>query len=97
MSPVLEVRGLSKAFGGLQAVDDVSFDLKQGEFLALIGPNGAGKTTCFNMLNGYLPPSAGSVKLNGRELIGTPPRRIWRLGVGRTFQITATFLSMTVL
>ncbi|MCE8515965.1 ABC transporter ATP-binding protein [Ruegeria pomeroyi] len=96
MTPVLEVRGLSKAFGGVQAVDDVSFELRQGEFLALIGPNGAGKTTCFNMLNGYLPPSSGSVKLNGRELIGTPPRRIWRLGVGRTFQITATFLSMTV-
>ncbi len=94
---VLEVRGLSKSFGGIQAVSDVSFDLGEGEFLALIGPNGAGKTTCFNMLNGYLKPDRGSVKLGGRELIGVKPRRIWRMGVGRTFQITETFRSMTVL
>ncbi|GGH23311.1 amino acid/amide ABC transporter ATP-binding protein 1, HAAT family [Cribrihabitans marinus] len=96
MSAVLAVDALAKSFGGVHAVDDVSFSLDKGEFLALIGPNGAGKTTCFNMLNGYLKPDGGSVKLNGRELIGLPPRRIWRLGVGRTFQITATFLSMTV-
>ncbi|MEZ5714106.1 MAG: ABC transporter ATP-binding protein [Paracoccaceae bacterium] len=93
---VLEVRGLSKSFGGVEAVGDVSFDLGKGEFLALIGPNGAGKTTCFNMLNGYLRPDRGSVKLAGRELVGLRPRRIVRLGVGRTFQITRTFLSMTV-
>ncbi|MDU8929883.1 ABC transporter ATP-binding protein [Alisedimentitalea sp. MJ-SS2] len=93
---VLEVRGLSKSFGGLVAVDDVSFDLRKGEFLALIGPNGAGKTTCFNMLGGYLRPDAGSVKLSGQELVGLRPRRIVRMGVGRTFQITRTFLSMTV-
>jgi branched-chain amino acid transport system ATP-binding protein len=93
---VLQVRDLSKSFGGLQAVANVSFGLDRGEFLALIGPNGAGKTTCFNMLNGYLKPDTGSVKLNGKELVGLPPRRIWRMGVGRTFQITATFLSMTV-
>ena len=93
---VLEVRGLSKSFGGLVAVDDVSFDLAKGEFLALIGPNGAGKTTCFNMLNGYLKPDRGSVRLEGAELTGKRPRRIWRMGVGRTFQITRTFLSMTV-
>ena len=96
MSNVLEVRGLSKRFGGVDAVSDVTFDLREGEFLALIGPNGAGKTTCFNMLNGYLRPDGGSVRLKGRELIGIPPRRIWRMGVGRTFQITRTFLSMTV-
>ncbi|MCG7519924.1 ABC transporter ATP-binding protein [Ruegeria sp. Ofav3-42] len=96
MTNVLEVRNLSKAFGGVQAVKDVSFDLKEGEFLALIGPNGAGKTTCFNMLNGYLKPNTGSVSLRGQALIGHPPRKIWRMGVGRTFQITATFLSMTV-
>ncbi len=94
---VLEVRGLSKSFGGIQAVSDVTFDLAEGEFLALIGPNGAGKTTCFNMLNGYLKPDRGSVKLGGKELIGVKPRRIWRMGVGRTFQITETFRSMTVL
>ncbi|WP_137699430.1 ABC transporter ATP-binding protein [Marimonas lutisalis] len=94
---VLEVRGLTKSFGGLVAVEDVSFDLAAGEFLALIGPNGAGKTTCFNMVNGYLRPDRGSVELEGRELIGIKPRRIVRMGVGRTFQITRTFLSMTVL
>ena len=93
---VLEVRGLSKSFGGVEAVADVSFDLGAGEFLALIGPNGAGKTTCFNMLNGYLRPDRGSVKLEGRELVGRRPRSIVRMGVGRTFQITRTFLSMTV-
>lgn len=93
---VLDVSGLSKNFGGVQAVENVSFSLKEAEFLALIGPNGAGKTTCFNMLNGYLAPSSGSVKLHGTELVGKPPRKIWRMGVGRTFQITATFASMTV-
>lgn len=97
MTSILSVQNLSKSFGGVQAVQDVNFALQEGEFLALIGPNGAGKTTCFNMLNGYLPPDRGSVQLNGRELIGLPPRKIWRMGVGRTFQITATFLSMTVL
>jgi branched-chain amino acid transport system ATP-binding protein len=67
-----------------------------GELLALIGPNGAGKTTCFNMLNGQLAPDSGSVRLLGTELVGMKPRTVWRLGVGRTFQITATFQSMTV-
>ncbi|KPP83373.1 MAG: branched-chain amino acid transport system ATP-binding protein [Rhodobacteraceae bacterium HLUCCO07] len=94
---VLEVRGLTKSFGGLVAVNDVSFDLGQGEFLALIGPNGAGKTTCFNMVNGYLRPDRGAVRLNGEDLIGVRPRDIVRKGVGRTFQITRTFLSMTVI
>jgi branched-chain amino acid transport system ATP-binding protein len=94
---VLEVQGLRKAFGGVQAVHDVSFRLDAGELLALIGPNGAGKTTCFNCLNGQLRPDAGSVRLQGRELVGLPPRRIARLGVGRTFQITRTFASMTVI
>jgi branched-chain amino acid transport system ATP-binding protein len=93
---VLEVRGLSKAFGGNQAVRDVAFVLEAGEVLALIGPNGAGKTTCFNCLNGQIRPDAGSVRLAGRELIGLPPRAIWRLGVGRTFQIAQTFGSQSV-
>jgi branched-chain amino acid transport system ATP-binding protein len=92
----LSVRGLAKSFGGVRAVDGVSFDLAAGELLALIGPNGAGKTTCFNMLNGQLRPDAGSVTFAGRSLIGLSPREIWRRGVGRTFQITATFGSMTV-
>jgi len=94
---LLEVAGLAKAFGGVQAVDDVGFTLAAGELLALIGPNGAGKTTCFNCLNGQLQPDAGSVRLAGRELVGLPPRTVWRYGVGRTFQITQTFASMTVM
>jgi branched-chain amino acid transport system ATP-binding protein len=93
---ILSVQGLSKAFGGVQAVRNVRFSLDAGELLALIGPNGAGKTTCFNMLNGQLVPDEGSVTLNGKELVGLTPRQVWRLGVGRTFQITATFASMTV-
>jgi branched-chain amino acid transport system ATP-binding protein len=94
--PSLEVRGLSKAFGGVQAVNDVSFAVAEGELLALIGPNGAGKSTCFNMLNGQIRPDRGSVTLAGEELVGLTPPEIWRRGVGRTFQITATFASMTV-
>jgi branched-chain amino acid transport system ATP-binding protein len=96
MNALLEVRGIAKAYGGVQAVNDVSFDLNQGELLAFIGPNGAGKSTCFNMLNGQIAPDRGTVRLQGRDLRGMPPRAIWRLGVGRTFQITATFTSMTV-
>ena len=93
---VLQVRQLSKSYGGVHAVQDVSFDVAESELLALIGPNGAGKTTCFNMVNGQLAPDAGEVLLEGRSLRGLAPRRIWRLGVGRTFQITATFGSMSV-
>ncbi len=93
---VLQVEGLRKAFGGVQAVADVSFALSAGELLALIGPNGAGKSTCFNMLNGQLAPDAGIVRLDGRDIVGLSPREIWRLGVGRTFQITATFGSLSV-
>jgi branched-chain amino acid transport system ATP-binding protein len=94
---LLAVRGLRMAFGGVTAVAGIDFDLEAGELLALIGPNGAGKSTCFNMLNGQLRPDAGSIALDGRQIAGLPPRAIWRLGVGRTFQITATFTSMTVL
>lgn len=93
---VLEVQDLYKGFGGVQAVAGVSLAVAEGELLALIGPNGAGKSTCFNMLNGQLKPDGGSVKLKGREITGLPPRVVSRLGVGRTFQITATFGSMTV-
>ena len=94
--PLLAVRGLSKAFGGVRAVDDVSFSLAAGEMLALIGPNGAGKTTCFNIASGQLAPDAGSVMLGGTELVGLRPDQIWRQGVGRTFQIAETFASLTV-
>jgi branched-chain amino acid transport system ATP-binding protein len=96
-APLLQVQGLAKAFGGLRAVRGVSFDVHAGEMLAMIGPNGAGKSTCFNLVNGQLPPDAGSVRLQGRELVGLKPREIWRLGVGRTFQIAETFPSLTVL
>jgi branched-chain amino acid transport system ATP-binding protein len=97
MTDTLAVAGLSKAFGGVRAVDNVSFSVAPGQLLAMIGPNGAGKTTCFNMLNGQLRPDAGTITLDGRSLVGMTPREIWRLGVGRTFQITSTFASMTVL
>ncbi len=92
----LEVTDLARGFGGVQAVSGVSFTLESGELLALIGPNGAGKSTCFNLLNGQLRPDSGRVRLDGVDLVGLPPRRIWAMGVGRTFQITATFASMTV-
>lgn len=93
---VLSISGLSKSFGGVEAVVDLSFELRQGELLALIGPNGAGKTTCFNMVNGQLKPDRGKVSLLGNDITGWSPRKIWRQGVGRTFQITATYSSMTV-
>ena len=94
--PVLEVADLARSFGGVKAVDGVSFSVETGRMLALIGPNGAGKTTCFNMLNGQLRPDRGRVALNGQDITGLKPREVWRRGVGRTFQITATFPSMTV-
>jgi len=96
MTAVLETRGLTKRFNAVVAVEDVSFSLKQGELLALIGPNGAGKSTCFNMLMGQLPVTAGQVLLAGKDITGLKPRQVWRKGVGRTFQITATYTSMTV-
>jgi branched-chain amino acid transport system ATP-binding protein len=96
VSGVLEVAGLAKSFGGLEAVRGVSFGVDAGEIVAMIGPNGAGKTTCFDILNGQLAPDSGSVKLDGGEIVGRRPREVWRMGVGRTFQITATFASMTV-
>ena len=94
---LLQVRHLAKSFGGVRAVDDVSFDLPAGQLLALLGPNGAGKSTCFNMLNGQIKPDAGEIVFEGRDIAGRAPRDIWRMGVGRTFQIAATFHSMTVL
>lgn len=94
---LLQVRNISKSYGGIKAVDDVSFNVEAGEFLALIGPNGAGKSTCFNMLNGQIPADAGSILFEGREIVKMRPREVWRLGVGRTFQIAATFGSMTVI
>jgi branched-chain amino acid transport system ATP-binding protein len=93
---LLSVDGLSKSYGGVHAVRGVSFALQAGEILALIGPNGAGKSTCFDMLNGQTTPSSGRIHLLGQDTTGKRPRAIWRLGVGRTFQITATFPTLTV-
>jgi branched-chain amino acid transport system ATP-binding protein len=93
---LLQVKDLGKSFGGVKAVDGISFTLAPGELLALIGPNGAGKSTTFNMLNGQLKADRGSIRLNDQELIGKKPRAIWRLGVSRTFQIAETFASLTV-
>lgn len=97
MAKLLEIYNLSRSFGGITALDGVSFDLEQGQILAMIGPNGAGKSTCFNLINGHLQPDCGSIKLDGQEIVGLSPRHIWKLGTGRTFQITAIFTSMTVL
>ena len=85
IEPVLSVRALAKSFGGVRAVQGVSFDVAAGEMLALIGPNGAGKSTCFNMLGGQLAPDSGAVTLLGRSIAGAKPREIWRRGVGRQF------------
>ena len=93
----LSVRNLAKSYGGVRALAGVSFDVAAGEMVALIGPNGAGKTTCFNVLNGQLAPDAGEVLLDGASLAGLAPHEISRRGVGRTFQVAATFGSMTVL
>ncbi len=94
--PALEVEGLSKSFDGFRAVSGVSFSVAEGEIVALIGPNGAGKTTTFNLVNGQLKPDSGRVRLEGADVTGLGPRELWRRGVARTFQITATFASMTV-
>ena len=93
---LLSVEGLSKSYGGIHAVRSVSFMLQAGEILALIGPNGAGKSTCFDMLNGQNVPDSGRITVMGEETTGRKPREVWRLGVGRTFQITATYPTMTV-
>jgi branched-chain amino acid transport system ATP-binding protein len=94
---VLRVQGLRKSFGGVEAVAGVSLGLARGEIRALIGPNGAGKSTLFNILAGQLRADAGTVELEGRPITGLAPHVIARRGVGRTFQITATFASLTAL
>jgi branched-chain amino acid transport system ATP-binding protein len=97
MKRVLKVEGLSKAFGGIKAVNNVSFELHEGQLLAMIGPNGAGKSTCFNLINGQLRPDRGTIIIMGKQINGSKPRDVFRLGVGRSFQVTATLPSMTVL
>lgn len=93
----LAIHHVHKSFGGVKAVDDVSFEVAPGELVALIGPNGAGKSTTFNVINGQLRPDTGDVRLAGRSLVGCTPQQVWRLGVGRTFQTAAVFGSMSVL
>ena len=93
---LLAVTRLSKAYGGVQALREVSFTLDAGERVAMIGPNGAGKSTCFNLLNGQVAPDSGDILLEGRSVLRKKPFEIWRRGVGRTFQVAATFGSMTV-
>jgi branched-chain amino acid transport system ATP-binding protein len=96
-APLLEVRNLTKRFGGLVANDGVSFSLAQGEILGLIGPNGAGKTTLFNSVAGFFAPTSGSIWLDGAPVAGLPPEQMAARGVARTFQIVRIFRSMTVL
>jgi branched-chain amino acid transport system permease protein len=95
-TPLLEVSGLSKTFGGLKAVDGIDFDVSPGEILGVIGPNGAGKTTLFNLLNGFIPANAGTVRFAGARIDGQRPNRICASGIGRTFQVVKPFRRMTI-
>ncbi|QRG08653.1 ABC transporter ATP-binding protein [Xanthobacter dioxanivorans] len=95
--PLLQVREVSRWFGGLRAVDNVSFDLHEGEILGLIGPNGAGKTTMFETISGFHRPTAGTITFDGRDITGQPPHRLARMGIGRTFQIVQPFRDVSVL
>ncbi|HYB73540.1 MAG TPA: ABC transporter ATP-binding protein [Candidatus Sulfotelmatobacter sp.] len=94
---LFEARGLSKRFGGVQAVKEVSFTLEEGELLGLIGPNGAGKTTVFHLLSGFLRTDSGDVRFRGRSIVGLKPHAICRLGLARTFQIVRPFPHLSVL
>jgi branched-chain amino acid transport system ATP-binding protein len=93
---LLDVEDLTARFGGLTAVNGVTFSVDEGTIVGLIGPNGAGKTTCFNLITGFLPPSGGRVRFAGRPLTGLPPHRIARAGVARTFQKTSLFPRLSV-
>ena len=94
---LLEISGLRRDFGGLRAVSDLSFELRDGEILGLIGPNGAGKTTVFNLITGFIPPTAGQVLLEGQSLVGLRPYAIVKKGIARTFQIVKPFRNLSVL
>src|SRR3972149_312427 len=97
MGAMLEARGLSKRFGGLHAVDDLSLTVDAGSIVGLIGPNGAGKTTVFNLVTGQLRPSAGEVHFKGRRITGMPPHELVRLGLVRTFQSMVLYSEASVL
>ena len=94
--PLLEVEGLRKTFGGVRAVAGIRFVLTRGDIRAVIGPNGAGKTTLFNLLSGQLSCDGGSIRFDGERIDGLSPPRIWRKGISRTFQVPATFVSLTL-
>jgi branched-chain amino acid transport system ATP-binding protein len=96
MRTVLEVRDISKRFGGVNAVDGVSFDVREGEILGIIGPNGSGKSTLFNCILGQLQPTTGEVRVDGRPITGMRPSDLNRLGIGRTFQLLQVFPQLTV-
>lgn len=95
--PLLEVKNLTKAFGGLMAVNDVSIQVEQGEIVGLIGPNGSGKTTAFNCINQFLPVTSGDIFFKGQSVISLKPHQICLLGIGRTFQVLKPLARMTVL
>lgn len=97
MNPLLSVHNVSKQFGGLTAVDEVSFAVEEGEVVGIIGPNGAGKTTLFNMITGFVKPSQGDIRYRGQSITGWKPYRISRLGIARTFQIVKPFAQLNVL
>ncbi len=94
---ILEVEGVTKRFGGLVAVDSVSFSVEKGEILGIIGPNGAGKTTLFGLISGFIPPSAGDVRFEERSIVGTAPHLLVKDGLVRSFQIVQTFADMSTL
>ncbi len=94
---ILEVDGVTKRFGGLVAVDAVSFSVEKGEILGIIGPNGAGKTTLFGLISSFMPPTAGDVRFEGRSIVGTPPHLLVKDGLVRSFQIVQTFADMSTL
>ncbi len=94
---ILEIRGLTKRFLGVTAVDAVSLAIEPGELVSLIGPNGSGKTTLFNCITGYLPSDGGTITFRGRDVTGAPPHRMSRLGIGRTFQLVSVFPRLSVL
>ncbi|HET9551343.1 MAG TPA: ABC transporter ATP-binding protein [Anaeromyxobacteraceae bacterium] len=95
--PILSVQGVSKAFGGLMAVSDVSFQVERGQIVGLIGPNGAGKTTLFNVVSGYYAPTRGKVLFDGKDVSGKPPFALAARGIGRTFQVVKPFPGLSVL
>lgn len=94
---MLKLTNVAKSFGGLKAIADVSFEVREGQFFGIIGANGAGKTTLLNLITGYMPPTSGSIEFEGKPIQGLPPYRVAHRGIGRTFQITQPFAEMSVL